>query len=139
MSIYPKQITDSFSDCLNQCIVTYDVEDRSVVTALSSLVDIVAASIEMQLIVGLHKIPTLLPEDFGVEYFDGASLRYMYYPEYIIEGVRHGIRAFKFAYKQQFEYSLIEKDCIWIEDNIIEELADQVAYHIDILTIKNCK
>lgn len=139
LSTYPKQITDGFSDCLNQCIATYDIEDREVVVALSSLVDIVAASIEMQLIGGIYKLPPAMPEDYGVEYFDGTSLRYMYYPEYIIDGVRHGIRAFKFAYRCQFDHSLVEMDTIWIDDNIIEELADQVAYHIDILTNKNCK
>ncbi|KDM90876.1 hypothetical protein [Photobacterium galatheae] len=132
---YPSQIKDGFSECLTQCLATYDISDRQKIGALSLLCDIVATSIESNLLCAIFNLEATIEEDYGFERHCGESLRYLHYPEYITKSILHAIRVFKYAYHNEFEHA----DGNWIDDLIIEELADNIAYHIEILTLRHTK
>ena len=132
---YPKEIKAGMSESLTQTIATYDIEDKDKIIALSFLCDLVSASIESNLLSLIHNINPFIDKSYGFELHGGEDIRYLYYPEYIKASILHAIRAFKLAYREKFEG---ESDC-WIDDLRIEEIADNVAYYIDICTQRYSK
>lgn len=132
---YPKEVRDGMSLSLTQSLATYDIEEHEKITALSFLCDLVCASIESNLLSLIHKIDPQIDNSYGFELHSGENIRYLYYPEYIKSSILHAIRAFKFAYKSKFE----EGSDGWIDDLIIEELADNIAYYIDIYTQRHSR
>jgi len=132
---YPKEIRDGMSASLTQTIATYDIEDKDKIIALSFLCDLVSASIESNLLRMIHKIKPCMDNSYGFELHGGEDIRYLYYPEYIKAPILHAIRAFKLAYREKFEGDLGG----WIDDLIIEELADNIAYYIDICTQRHSR
>ncbi|ELP5898453.1 hypothetical protein QTV49_000327 [Vibrio vulnificus] len=132
---YPKEIRDGMSASLTQTIATYDIEDKGKIIALSFLCDLVSASIESSLLSMIHNIKPSMEDSYGFEFHGGENIRYLYYPDYIKTPILHAIRAFKLAYREKFEGDLDD----WIDDLIIEELADNIAYYIDICTQRHSR
>ena len=139
LSNYPKQITDGFSHCLKQSILTYDITDMEIISSLSFFCDLVTVAIETQIINYIYKIEQVIENDFVSHLYEGECLRYLCYSEPIKSAILHSLKIFNIAFLREFESHYEKYEEKWIDDLILEELADNVAYHIDILTIKNKK
>lgn len=133
---YSIGIKRCLSDALTQHIATYGIEDDTVIESLSWFCDLVAYSIENQMISSVCGVNGIIPLSFKEDVFEGPDLRYLHYPEPIKDSVMHAIRVFLIQYKSKFE---VMRDCHGVTLDQLEELADNVAYFIEIQTSRNNK
>lgn len=132
---YSPSIKSCLSDALTQHIAIYGIDSKENIESLSWFCDLSAFSIESTIINHICSVDNVISEDFQMELYVGQDLRYLHYAEPIKEAIRHAIRLFALQNSEKGEW--------WNNDGMsfdqLEELADNVAYFIDIQTKANDK